>query len=302
MVKTEIRFGFFLKYIGGFVFAIICYIEAVAIFGIFACVTLPVAELIFAFMAGGGLFVGIPIGAVIGFYLIDKLVLGADVLKRQVIIGFTAGATISVFLAILGSYVKVFFRLPYDNPDGIFGGASIFYIAGVLAALLGYTSAGFTEQRRTEILNSFWPKIIIGSLLKYVSGFISAAICFVVSTIVCWVFVSEEAVSYVVGVGIFIGIPIGAVIGIFLVDRCILRSSILKRQIISGFLAGAAASAFLMIVIFNGEKILSQLLYDTSDYGLGLFYIVCVLATLFGYTIAGLTKRKTVREANASSN
>jgi hypothetical protein len=143
MVKKEMKFGLLLKYISGFVFAMICSIEAVAIFGLIACKMLPVPELIFGFMAGGGLFVGIPIGEVIGFYLIDKLVLGTDVLKRQIITGFLAGAVASVLLAILRLCgVEIFYLLPYDSPDRVLGGAGIFYIVGVLVALLGYTITG----------------------------------------------------------------------------------------------------------------------------------------------------------------
>jgi hypothetical protein len=293
---AEIKLGFLLKYISGFVFAIICYIEAVALFGVLTCVTLPAAELIFGFMAGGGLFVGIPIGAVIGFYLIDKLVLGTDVLKRQIIIGFMAGAAASVLLAILRLCgVEIFYRLPYDSPDGVLGGAGIFYIVGVLAALLGYTSAGFKEQTLTEIMNSFWPKVIIGSLLEYVSGFIFAMICFIAAIQVSLALAIEGAMAYYVGAGTLVSIiPLGAVIGIFLVDKFLLRSSILKRQIISGFLTGAITSAFLMIVVFNGEEILSRFPYDREGSGIGLLYRICVLAALLGYAIAGLTKHKSV--------
>lgn len=296
MVKKEIKFEFLLKYICGFVFAIICYIEAVALFGVLTCVTLPAAELIFGFMAGGGLFVGIPIGAVIGFYLIDKLVLGADVLKRQITTGFMAGAAASVLLAILRLCgVETFYQLPYDNPDGVLGGAGIFYIVGVLATLLGYTSEELAEQRTIEITSKSWPKIIVGLSLKYVGGFIFTMICFLIATNVSSTFVIEEAIENFAGVITFVCIiPLGAVIGIFLVDKFILKSSILKRQIITGFLAGATTSAFMMILVLNCLGILSRFPYDREGSRIELLYVVCVLATLLGYAIAGLTKHKGV--------
>lgn len=289
---AEAKLGFILKYTCGFAFAIICYIEAVVLFGVLTCVTLPAAELIFVSMAGGGLFVGIPVGAVTGFYLIDKIVLGADVLKRQIITGFMAGAAASILLTILRLCgVEIFYRLPYDSADGVLGGAGIFYIVSVLAALLGYTSNGVGGKRPTEI----WPKIVVGLPLKYVGGFIFTMICFFTAININSALVIKEATGYVAGAVTFICIiPLGAVIGIFLVDKVILKSSILKRQIISGFLAGAITSAFLMILVLNGLEILSLFPNDREGSRIELLYIVCVLATLLGYAVAGLTKHKGV--------
>jgi hypothetical protein len=40
--------------------------------------------------------------------------------------------------------------LPYDGTEQFFIMVGIFYIAGVLAALLGYTIAGLTKQKKTS--------------------------------------------------------------------------------------------------------------------------------------------------------
>jgi uncharacterized BrkB/YihY/UPF0761 family membrane protein len=149
-------------------------------------------------------------------------------------------------------------------------------------------------------------KTTLGFPLKYVSGFIFAMICFVAAMAVCGVFVRAmprcASLGIVVGAGIFVGIPIGAMLGIYLIDRFILGAAVLKRQMIAGFLAGVATSVSLVILHFYGVEIFSRLPYDGPSGGLGgfsLFYIIGVLTVLFGYTIMGLTKRKTTKEVNS---
>jgi hypothetical protein len=64
---------------------------------------------------------------------------------------------------------------------------------------------------------------------------------------------------------------------------------------------GAAASVSLIILNFRGlVQILPHIHEGTSEVhgGFSIFYIVGVLIALLGYTIAGLTKRKTIKEVN----
>jgi hypothetical protein len=103
------------------------------------------------------------------------------------------------------------------------------------------------------------------------------------------------------GMGFFVGIPVGAVLGIFLVDKFILRVAVLKRQLIAGFVVGAAASVSLVILNFRGlVQIFPHVHEGTSEVhgGFSIFYIIGALATLLGYTIVVLTKRKATNEAN----
>jgi len=148
-------------------------------------------------------------------------------------------------------------------------------------------------------------KIAPEFLLKYIIGLVFAVICFVVTIPVCAVLVMGTsscigALGNVFALGILAGIPTGAVLGIFLVDKFILGVAVLKRQIIAGFVVGIATSASLVILHFCGVKILPYG-HDGPSGLLGrvsIFYIIGVLAALLGYTIAGLTKRKTTNEAN----
>ena len=143
-------------------------------------------------------------------------------------------------------------------------------------------------------------KTTLGFLLKYISGFVLAMICFYVTVPVCAVFVIGKSscvgsAGFPFGMGLFVGIPIGAVLGIFLIDKFILGAAVLKRQIITGFVVGAAASVSLIILNFRGlVQILPHIHEGTSEVhgGFSIFYIIGALAALLGYTIAGLTKRK----------
>jgi len=149
-------------------------------------------------------------------------------------------------------------------------------------------------------MNKYWLKIALGFLLKYIIGFVFAVICFYVTVPVCAVFVMGKSsclgsATFPFGMGLFVGIPIGAVLGIFLVDKFILGVAVLKQQIIAGFVVGAVASVSLVILNFRGlVQILPHGHEGTSEVhgGFGIFYIIGALAALLGYTIAGLTKRK----------
>lgn len=151
---AKITLGFPLKYISGFVFAFIfCVVLGSATGLLLVSGGMPGCAAV-GFVTGTGIFVGIPIGAVLGISLVDKFILRAAVLKRRMITGFVVGVAISVFLAILDSYgVKIFYRLPHDGPSGVLGGFGIFYIIGVLATLLGYTIAGLTKRKTTNETN-----------------------------------------------------------------------------------------------------------------------------------------------------
>jgi hypothetical protein len=149
---AKITLGFPLKYIIGFVFAMICFVASIAVCGVFVRGMTDGAAV--GYVVGSGIFVGIPIGAVLGIFLIDKLILRTAVFKRQMIFGFVMGVVVSVSLAILDLHgVQIFYRLPHDGPSGVLGGFGLFYIAGVLAALLGYTIAGFTKRKTTKEVN-----------------------------------------------------------------------------------------------------------------------------------------------------
>jgi hypothetical protein len=147
-------------------------------------------------------------------------------------------------------------------------------------------------------------KIVLGLLLKYISGFAFAVICFAVTIPICAVLVMGMSrcgsMGFVFGTALFIGIPIGAVLGISLADKFILGVAVLKRQMIAGLLAGAAASVSLVILHFYVLEILPHGHEGTSEWhgGFSIFHIIGALATLLGYTIAGLTKRKTTKEVN----
>ena len=152
-----------------------------------------------------------------------------------------------------------------------------------------------------NIMNRFWLKILLGFLLKYISGFVFAVICFAAAIVVAGVLAvfvigmsRFGSMGIVFGTALFIGIPIGAVLGIFLVDKFILGVAVLKRQLIAGFVVGAAASVSLVILDFYVVQILPHGHEGTSEVhgGFSIFYIVGALATLLGYTIAGLAKRK----------
>lgn len=149
-------------------------------------------------------------------------------------------------------------------------------------------------------------KIILGFSLKCASGFVFAfifceSIGWVTGTLLTYGGVTGGATAgCVTGANIFVGIPVGAVLGIFLVDKLILRIAVLKRQIITGLVVGVAVSVSLAILDSHGVQIFDRLPHDSLDSrlgGFGIFYIVCILAALLGYTIAGLTKRKTTSEA-----
>jgi hypothetical protein len=165
-----------------------------------------------------------------------------------------------------------------------------------------------------KIMNEFRQKIAHGFLLKYISGFVFAVICFVAVAFICAVYTTITMPGSCIGVvgiffaiGILAGIPTGAVLGIFLVDRYILEAAVLKQQVIIGFLAGLAASAFLVFLIFLLNYLESYLLITPKDNPiigeivLFIFFSVFfigVLAALLGYTRAGSTKRKKAQKAS----
>jgi hypothetical protein len=150
-------------------------------------------------------------------------------------------------------------------------------------------------------------KIVLGLLLKYIIGLVFSVICFAAAIIVIGVlavFVMGMSrcgsMGIVFGTALFVGIPIGAMLGIYLIDKFILGVAVLKRQLIAGFVVGVAASVSLVILHFYVVQILPHGHEGTSEWhgGFSIFYIVCVLIALLGYTIAGLMKRTTTKEAN----
>ena len=164
-------------------------------------------------------------------------------------------------------------------------------------------------------MNEFWQKIALGFLLKYISGFVFAVICFVAAAFVyALLFIPQGscvgALGIACAVGILAGVPTGAVLGIFLVDRYILKVAVLWQQVqvIIGFLAGLAASAFLVFLIFLLGRLESYLLITPKDNPIisniisfiffSVFFIG-VLAALLGYTIAGLTKTKKTQKVSS---
>lgn len=143
-------------------------------------------------------------------------------------------------------------------------------------------------------------------VFKYISGFVFAVICFVAAAFVyALLFVPQGscfgALRNVFVCGILVGIPAGAVLGIFLVDRYILQASVRRQQVIMGFLIGLAASAFLLLLIFLLNYLESYLLITPKDNpiisNIVLFiffstFFIAVLAALLGYTHADSIIRK----------
>ncbi len=146
--------------------------------------------------------------------------------------------------------------------------------------------------------------------LKYISGFVFAVICFVAAAFVyALLFIPQGSCIGAVGIAFAVaipaGIPTGAVLGIFLVDRYILKAAVLMQQVITGFLAGFAASAFLVFLMFFLGRLESYLLITPKDNPIisniifSIFFSVFfigVLAALLGYTHAGSAKRKTAQK------
>ncbi len=133
--------------------------------------------------------------------------------------------------------------------------------------------------------------------LEYIGGFVMALVSVVIlSSLFTMVLLfilripGDVAVGWVVSGIILINIPLGGMLGIVLVDRYLLKVVVGARQIIFGILTGIFASACLMIINFFGAPIFDSLPYDGPNGifgGFGLFYIVCILSILLGYTIAG---------------
>jgi len=155
-------------------------------------------------------------------------------------------------------------------------------------------------------MNELWLKTILRLPLKYIFGFVFAIPCFIAAMLVSCIFARGTSciggLGIVLGGGFLVGVPIGAVLGIYLLDKFILEVVVLKQQIISGCLTGAAASVFLWILELNNVGISSLLPYEgTEQFSImvGIFYITGVLAALLGYTIAGLTKRKKTQKVSS---
>lgn len=147
--------NFFLKYISGLVFAVICFFAAVFVYGLFfiprgSCV----GALGIAFAVG--ILAGIPTGAVLGIFLVDRYILKVATIwqQLQVVKSFLTGFAVSVFLVflmfLLGRLESYLLITPKDNP--IIGNIILFiffstFFIGVLAALLGYTHAGSAKRK-----------------------------------------------------------------------------------------------------------------------------------------------------------
>jgi hypothetical protein len=146
------RMNFFLKYISGLAFAVICFFAAVFIYGLFliprgSCV----GALGMAFAVG--ILAGIPTGAVLGIFLVVATIWQ----QLQAIKGFLTGFAVSVFLVFLmfflGRLESYLLITPKDKP--IIGNIILFiffstFILGVLAALLGYTHAGSAKRKTAQ--------------------------------------------------------------------------------------------------------------------------------------------------------
>ena len=313
---TRIVLGFPLKYVSGFLFAMGGCAAAVVLSDVLLS-GLPGGARI-GFIIATAIFVGIPTGSALGISLLDRFVLRQTVRMRQLIAGALAGASASVFLAVLDSYgVSVFHRLPHDTSDSALGGFGLFYIVGVLAALLAHTLVGMVgcsqaEKKangavRPELRQSaeqisrtgskparqrapgyMWWRIagvILGLPLEYVAGFTLAVIsCF--------------AVTALIGpdMAVFVGIPVGAALGIMVLDRFVFMRPFLKRQLFSAIILSVATSIFLTILDRHGIRVHERISWDgpaSMLFGYGVFYIIDVLAALLAYTIAGLMKPKT---------
>jgi hypothetical protein len=74
-------------------------------------------------------------------------------------------------------------------------------------------------------MNRYWLKIALGFPLKYISGFMFAMPCFIAAMAVSCIFAGGTSclggLGIVLGGGFFVGVPIGAVFGIFLVDNAL---------------------------------------------------------------------------------
>ena len=145
----KIALGFLLKYVSGLVFSVICFAAAIVVSGVLAVFVIGMSRFgSMGIVFGTALFIGIPVGAVLGIFLIDKFILGVGVLKQQIIAGFVVGAAASVSLVIFSFYVLEILPHGHEGTSGMHGGFSIFYIIGALAALLGYTIAGLTKRKK----------------------------------------------------------------------------------------------------------------------------------------------------------
>jgi hypothetical protein len=134
---------FIIEYFSGFVCAVICFVLAVAVIGGILSVAGMPGGAVVGFVVMAGVFIGIPLGGTFGIVIIDKYVFKAVIKKRQIFFGSALSVVVSVCLTILDSYgVQIFYRLPHDGPNGLLGGFALFYIVGVLCALLGYTFLG----------------------------------------------------------------------------------------------------------------------------------------------------------------
>jgi hypothetical protein len=149
-------------------------------------------------------------------------------------------------------------------------------------------------------------------LFKYISGLVFAVICFVTAAFVyALLFIPQGscigALGIAFAVGILAGVPTGAVLGMFIVDRYILKAAVLRQQVITGFLAGFTVSAFLVFLMFFLGRLESYLLITPKDNPiigriiLCIFFsvfIIGVLAALLGYTHAGSAKRKITQKSS----
>ncbi|UCC21444.1 MAG: hypothetical protein JSW23_06405 [Planctomycetota bacterium] len=102
------------------------------------------------------LLAGVPLGAIIGFALVDSCILKKTPRAQQIILGVLFGFVTSVCLIVLdlqGGEVKIFDTF-YDGVGGVFGGFGVFNILCVLSSLLGYNIVAAKETPSANEDNS----------------------------------------------------------------------------------------------------------------------------------------------------
>jgi hypothetical protein len=147
-------------------------------------------------------------------------------------------------------------------------------------------------------------KKIFRLLIEYLGGIICSIITAVILPFLglffSWILKSSDcglkALGLALGIWVLAGIPLGATLGIALVDRYILKGTQRALQIILGVVFGFVTSVYLIILVMLWGEVK---IFDSFYSGLGVFHILCVLTSLLGYTIAQAKEPPTTNEGNS---